>query len=368
MSNCDEKFMQKTLKLAERGSGSAEPNPMVGCLIVKNNRIIGKGWHKKFGGPHAEINALEDCKKKGTNPAGATMYVTLEPCCHYGKTGPCTDAIIAAKVAKVIAAMVDPSKHASGNGFKKLLGAGIEVNTDVCEEQARLLNSAFVKFASTGKCWVTLKWAQSLDGKMDWATDTGGQRWISNEKSRKDVHKLRQRVQGILVGIGTVLADDPLLTARPSKEKKLTRIVLDAHLRIPQNSRLITTAKKNPVLIVTSKDAINKNSQLADRITKKGAEILAVPVKRGRCDLNILLNKLSKRGIGHLLVEGGPTVITSFLKENLADEIIIYTSCEKLAKTGRVKTSQVMEKFYNNVKRKPADKKLFGKDIRLTGF
>ena len=142
----DEKYMQMAVRLAGRGMGSVEPNPVVGCIIAKDNKIMGKGWHRKFGGPHAEINVLEDCKRKGMNPAGATMYVTLEPCCHYGKTGPCTDAIIAAKVAKVVAAMVDPSKHASGKGFKKLLGAGIEVKTGVCEEQARRLNSAFVKF------------------------------------------------------------------------------------------------------------------------------------------------------------------------------------------------------------------------------
>ncbi len=242
--NQDEKLMWSALTLARRGIGSVEPNPAVGAVIVKANQIIGSGWHKKFGGPHAEINALEDCKTLGVNPRGAAMYVTLEPCSHQGKTGPCTQAIIEAGVAKVFVATIDPSEHACGKGIEQLRDAGIEVQTGICETEARILNAPFIKFAATEKCWVTLKWAQSIDGKVALTEpQPSGSGWISGEQSRKDVHKLRRRAQAILVGVNTVIADDPLLTARLSKGKRLTRFILDNHLRIPLDCKLIKTAR-----------------------------------------------------------------------------------------------------------------------------
>ncbi len=205
----DTNHMQAALKLAQRGIGSVEPNPAVGCIIIKGNQIAGKGWHKKLGGPHAEINALEDCKMLGINPEAATMYVTLEPCCHHGRTGPCTDAIIAAGLARVVVAMPDPSEHAGGRGIEQLRNAGIDVHVGLCQDQAKLLNAPFFKFATTGRTWVIVKWAQSIDGKLSYA-DQAETRWISGQRSRKDAHKLRRRVQAILVGVNTVLADDPL--------------------------------------------------------------------------------------------------------------------------------------------------------------
>ncbi|MFB0524826.1 MAG: bifunctional diaminohydroxyphosphoribosylaminopyrimidine deaminase/5-amino-6-(5-phosphoribosylamino)uracil reductase RibD, partial [Phycisphaerae bacterium] len=254
--------MQIALRLAARGIGSVEPNPAVGAVIVKDSQIIGKGWHQKFGGPHAEINALQDCKKIDVSPQGATMYVTLEPCCHYAKTPPCTDAIIAAGLAKVVVATIDPSEHANGKGIQQLRNAGIEVQAGLCEAQARLLNAPFIKFAATGKCWVILKWAQTIDCKLAYADRTEQQRWISNEQSRKDAHKLRRRAGGILVGINTVIADDPLLTPRPGRGKQPTRIVLDSSLRIPLNCQLLATAKKAPVLILTSEKAVQSNPEV----------------------------------------------------------------------------------------------------------
>ncbi len=216
-----QRYMLLALRLAWRGIGSVEPNPAVGAVIIKANQIVGKGWHKKFGGPHAEINALEDCKTLGVKPRGAAMYVTLEPCSHQGKTGPCTQAIIEAGLAKVFVATIDPSEHAGGKGIEQLRNAGIEVQTGICETQARLLNAPFIKFAVTGRCWVRLKWAQSIDGKVALTEPRpSGSGWISGEQSRKDVHKLRRRARAILVGVNTVIADDPLLTARPSKGKK----------------------------------------------------------------------------------------------------------------------------------------------------
>ena len=195
--NQDEKLMMSALALARRGIGSVEPNPAVGAVIVKGDRVIGKGWHKKFGGPHAEINAMEDCPALGVDSHDAAMYVTLEPCSHHGKTGPCTQAIIAAGLAKVFVAMIDPSEHAGGKGIEQLHNAGIEVQTGICETEAKLLNAPFIKFAASGKCWVTLKWAQSIDGKLAMTEpQPSGSGWISGEQSRKDVHKLRRRADG----------------------------------------------------------------------------------------------------------------------------------------------------------------------------
>jgi diaminohydroxyphosphoribosylaminopyrimidine deaminase/5-amino-6-(5-phosphoribosylamino)uracil reductase len=364
----DKKYMELALKLARRGIGSVEPNPAVGAVIVKSNQIIGRGWHKKFGGPHAEINALEDCKNLGVDPCGAEMYVTLEPCCHQGKTGPCTKAIIEAGLAKVFVASIDPSEHAKGAGVEQLRNAGIEVQTGICETEAKLLNGPFIKFAATGKCWVTLKWAQSIDGKLAWAQQNEERRWISNELSRKDAHKLRRRVGSILVGINTVLADNPLLTARPSKGKKAIRIVLDSYLRIPPDCQLLETAKKCPVLIYTNENAVKANLQVAEKITQKGVEILTYPQTEGRSNLYFLIDELSKRGIGHLLVEGGPAVLTSFLKESLADEIVVYLAPSILGSTGSAEITSAMAELTKAISLHHVETECFGDDVRLGGL
>jgi len=360
--------MQTALRLARRGIGSVEPNPAVGAVIVKEGRIVGKGWHKKFGGPHAEINALDDCKSLSVRPKGATMYVTLEPCCHYGKTPPCTDAIIAAGLARIVVATIDPSEHANGKGIQQLRNAGIEVRIGLCQTEARVLNAPFIKFATTSKCWVILKWAQSIDGKLTYANVTDEQRWISNEQGRKDAHKLRCRAQAILVGINTVIADDPLLTPRPSRGKKPTRIVLDSCLRIPLDCKLLATAKEAPVLIVTSDRAVHTNLDVADKITQKGAQILNVPAPQGRCDLRFLLGELAKRGVQQMLVEGGPTLITSFLKEQLADEIVVYIAPKILGLLGSVSITEPMAELAEAIGLNCVDIKRFGDDVRLTGL
>lgn len=367
MWGMDEQYMKLALKLARRGIGRVEPNPAVGCVIVKDGRIIGRGWHKKFGGPHAEINALEDCKSSGAEAAGAVMYVSLEPCCHEGKTGACTDAIISAGLAKVVVAAIDPSPYAGGKGIRQLRDGGIELETGVCEEEAKLLNAAFMKFAATGRCWVVLKWAQSIDGKLAYADRAKG-RWISNEKSRKDAHKLRRRVQAILVGVNTVIADDPLLTARLGRGKAATRIVLDGQLRLPLDCKLLNTAKKAPVVIVTSQQAIQANPQAAEKITAKGAELLAVATGQGRCDIGFLLDELSGRGIVQLLVEGGPTVIASFLKQRLADEVCVYIAPRILGGCGASDVSQSMAELTAGFGLHYVDIKRFGEDVRISGL
>jgi diaminohydroxyphosphoribosylaminopyrimidine deaminase/5-amino-6-(5-phosphoribosylamino)uracil reductase len=359
MNRADEKFMQIALKLAGRGVGSVEPNPAVGCVIVKSNKIIGKGFHKKFGGQHAEINALKNCKK---SPRGATMFVTLEPCCHFGKTPPCTNAIIKAGIKKVVAATKDPTKKVNGKGFKILKKAGIKVITGICKKEAELLNAPFLKFAATGKCWVILKWAQSADGFL---SRKDNKRWITGSKSREDAHRLRRRAQGILVGINTVIADDPLLTARPSRGRRPVRIVLDSFLKIPLDCKLLTTTKKMPTLIVTSRRTIKSKSRKAKEIVDKDAELLAVPAKEGKLDMKFLLKELANRGIAQLLVEGGAKVITSFLKQKLADEICIYIAPKTLGRQGTVNISRPMAKLTKKIELRYADTKRLGDDIRI---
>jgi diaminohydroxyphosphoribosylaminopyrimidine deaminase / 5-amino-6-(5-phosphoribosylamino)uracil reductase len=368
MFNDAEKYMQMALGLAKRGIGQVEPNPAVGAVITKANQVIGTGWHKKFGGPHAEINALEDCKNLGVNPKGSTMYVTLEPCCHQGKTGPCTKALIEAGIKKVFVAAIDPSDHAAGKGIQQLRDAGIEVQTGICENQARLLNAPFMKYASTGKCWVILKWAQSIDGKLSYARPSDRQRWISGEKSRADVHKLRRRSQAVLVGINTVIADDPLLTARPAKGTSPTRIVLDSFLSIPPDSKLLKTGNQGPVLIYTSWQAVKTKPQLVQRIVDAGAEILSYPDTGGKSNLFFLLEQLGKRGVIQLLVEGGPTVISSFLKENLADEIYVYIAPKILAGQGGAAITAPMSQLSMEVGLNNIEIKMFDTDVRITGL
>jgi len=344
----DERYMQMALKLAARGFGAVEPNPMVGCVIVKSNQIIGKGFHKKFGGPHAEINAIEDCKNIGAKPADATMYVTLEPCSHHGKTPPCTEAIIQAAPAKVVVAAVDPSDHAQGNGISQMRNAGIRVDVGICGLQARLLNAGFLKFARTKRPWVILKWAQSLDGKLAPATDSvKGDKWISNELSRKDVHRLRRSVQGILVGINTIRADDPMLTPRPPKGKKPVRVVLDANLQIPLTCKLLRTTKSFGVIIVTDEASARTNSAMVGRIEKKGADIVCVPTVEGKCNLEATLAELGARGIAQLLVEGGAEVITSFLSGGFADAVKVYIAPKILGQAGTVSIADSLAQLIN---------------------
>jgi len=329
----DTKYMTLALSLAEKGLGSVEPNPAVGCVIVKNGKIIGKGYHQKFGGPHAEINALADCKKRGNSPADATMYVSLEPCCHFGKTPPCVNAIIAAGIKKVVAAVKDPTKKVAGKGFAILKKADIETVVGVCEKEAKELNAPFFKFAKTGKPYIIVKWAQSSDGFL---SRTDGKRWLTNTASRKDVHKIRRKVQAVLVGINTVIEDNPMLTARPDRGRQPLRIVLGKASKLPRNCYLLKTAKKWPVCVFNGRN------------------------------LNDVLVKLGKRGVQQLLVEGGEKIITSFLKQKLADEIIVYTSNEKLGTKGKVPSSQTMKVVYNRLKKNHSDKKRFNNNVRLT--
>ena len=368
MNAQDEKFMRSALKLAEKGLGAVEPNPAVGCLIVKSGQMIGKGYHKKFGGPHAEVNAIADCATLGVKPEGGTMYVTLEPCCHVGKTGPCTQAILDAGISRVVVAVRDPSAHASGQGLDQLRRAGIEVEVGLCEEEARLLNAPFFKYASTGKCWVVLKWAQSIDGKLAYAEQSPEKRWITNDLSRADAHKLRRRVGAILVGINTVLADDPMLTPRPSKGKKPIRVVLDDSLRIPMGSRLLRTTKTSPVLVYTRKASAEANLKQVERIRKKGAELVVWEGAGETSDLHFLLEQLSEQGVQQVLVEGGPRVLASFLREGLADEICVYIAPKILGADGAAFIGEPMTDLMQGIGLDHVRIKTFGDDICMRGL
>jgi len=321
--------MQETLRLAVKGAGLAAPNPMVGAVIVKDGRVIGRGYHHRFGGAHAEIEALEDCVRQGNDPTGAIMLVNLEPCCHPGKTGPCTEALIRAGIGEVDIATLDEFESVRGRGVGQLREKGIRVRVGCCETEARRFNSGYFKYLRTGRPLVILKWAQSLDGKLAWPSEPGSaenpHRWISNEKSRRHVHQIRRQVGAILVGIGTVLADDPLLTVRlGGKRHPPRRVVLDSQLRIPEDRQLVKTAPEASVLIYSLSQSIQDKGKVASRLQEGGCEVVAVTGKEERLDLEAVLADLGKRGVTELLVEGGATILKAFVEQRLVDKYMIY--------------------------------------------
>jgi diaminohydroxyphosphoribosylaminopyrimidine deaminase/5-amino-6-(5-phosphoribosylamino)uracil reductase len=309
----DEFWMRRALELAERGRGCVEPNPLVGAVLVRDGVNIGEGWHERFGQAHAEINALA---RAGEAARGATLYVTLEPCCHHGKTPPCTDAVIAAGIGRVVAAMVDPFPKVAGGGARLLREAGIPVELGLCEAEARRLNAPYLTLLIQARPHVHAKWASTLDGKI--ATRTGESRWISNERSRAMVHQLRGRVDGVLVGIGTALVDNPRLTARPAGTRVATRVILDSRARLPLDSLLVQTARESPVLIATTGDALPER---VAALRAAGCEVLILPAIDGRPALAELLTELGRRRWTNLLVEGGGEVLGAFLDANVVDEV-----------------------------------------------
>ncbi len=315
MIDTDEAWMRRALDLAERGRGHVEPNPLVGAVVVRDGRLLGEGWHQRFGQAHAEVNALAAA---GEAARGSTLYVTLEPCCHHGKTPPCTDAILRAGVRRVVAAMQDPFPAVAGKGSALLRAAGVEVEVGVGAAEARRLNAPYVKLLATGRPYVHAKWAMTLDGKI--ATRSGDSRWISNEESRRRVHQLRGRMDAILAGIGTALADDPQLTARPPGPRTAVRVLLDSKGRLPPAGRLVGTARQTPVLVVTAAAPPEKAALLRER----GCEVLALPAADGRVDVEALLAEMGRRRYTNVLVEGGAGVLGSFLDTGAIDEVHVF--------------------------------------------
>ncbi|SJZ30864.1 bifunctional diaminohydroxyphosphoribosylaminopyrimidine deaminase/5-amino-6-(5-phosphoribosylamino)uracil reductase RibD [Selenihalanaerobacter shriftii] len=317
----DQDYMKLALELASKGRGKTSPNPMVGAVVVKDGEIVGKGYHQAAGKAHAEVNALADAGKAAK---GATVYVTLEPCSHYGKTPPCTKALIEAGVNKVVAAIKDPNPLVAGKGLRQLAEAGIEVRSGVLEEEAKELNEAFIKYITTEQPFVILKNAMTLDGKI--ATKTGDAKWISGPESRKYVHRLRDELDGILVGIGTVLADNPRLTTRLPEEKGTdpTRIVLDSKLRIPLDYNLVTQKSEAKTIVATTKEA---NRQKIDKLEELGVEVLIISAdSQGRVDLESLLKELGKLDIVSLLIEGGSQISEAFLFSKLVNKVLYFVA------------------------------------------
>ena len=311
----DEYYMKLALSLARKGRGFVSPNPMVGAVIVKNGRLIGRGYHQYFGGNHAEINAIRNAGGKVT---GSTLYVTLEPCCHEGKTPPCTDSIIKHKIARVVIGTIDSNPLVSCQGINYMQNRGIEVKTGVLENDCRKLNEIFFHFMETGMPFVTIKYAQTLDGRI--ATATGDSQWISSEASLKYAHSLRAQHDAILVGAGTVIKDNPELTVRLVRGRNPLRVIVDSELNISRQAKIFQNISSTPTLIATIKTAADPRF---GRLAGSGAEIITIKAdKKGNVDLKKLFKMLAARKISSILIEGGAGVITSVLKNNLANRLV----------------------------------------------
>jgi diaminohydroxyphosphoribosylaminopyrimidine deaminase/5-amino-6-(5-phosphoribosylamino)uracil reductase len=309
--------MSLALAEAEKGLGAVEPNPMVGAVVVRDGAVVGRGYHARFGGPHAERVALDEA---GEAARGATLYATLEPCCHHGKTPPCTDAILSAGIVRVVAAIRDPFPRVNGGGLNILKAAGIDVELGTEADAALTLNAPYFKRILTEMPYITAKWAMTLDGKT--AVAGGDSRWISSARSRGLVHELRGRMDGIVVGIQTALNDDPQLTARPPGPRTPARIILDSKARLPLSSRLIASLQEAPLIVVVTEDA-PQSRRLA--LQQAGCEVLAIEGP-GRVPVVPLLKSLGHRDMTNVLVEGGGRVLGAFLDAGQVDELDVYVA------------------------------------------
>jgi diaminohydroxyphosphoribosylaminopyrimidine deaminase/5-amino-6-(5-phosphoribosylamino)uracil reductase len=316
----DHQHLARAIELADRGTGRVHPNPVVGAVVVKNGAVVGEGWHAEYGGPHAEVNAIADCGDADLR--GATIYVSLEPCCHHGQTPPCTDAILAAGIGRVVVASDDPTEKASGRGLGILRDEGVEVEVATGElaGRARLLNQAFRKHGRTGRPWVLFKSAMTLDGKV--ATRTGDSKWISSEGSREIAHRWRASVDAVAVGIGTALADDPQLTARiPGVDRQPRRVVFDATARLPLESRLVQEAHDIPVTVVASRAAPRSAT---DALESAGVEVIVATGQHEPARVRSALDQLGDQGVASVLLEGGPHLAGAFLDAGEIDEVRLF--------------------------------------------
>lgn len=356
----DEIYMNEALKIAANARGRTSPNPLVGAVIVKNNRIIAEGWHRQAGTPHAEINALN---MAGDLAKDSTLYVTLEPCSHFGRTPPCANAIVNAGIKKVVIAMTDPNPKVAGRGIEILKNAGIEVEVGILEDQARRLNEVFIKWITTQKPFVTLKTAMSLDGKI--ATATGQSQWITSEESRRKVHELRDINDAIMIGIGTVLADNPSLTTRIDGGKNPIRIIVDSQLRTPINANVIVDGQAKTIIATTKNAPINK----VDALKKSGVEIIFCGDDR-RVDLNILMNELASREITSIFVEGGGTLNFSLLENHLVDKVFAFIAPKIIG--GREALTSVEGDGFSDLNKainlKNITTEMIGEDILISGI
>lgn len=367
------KMLDLAARLAWRAAGDVEPNPMVGAVIVKGGRVIGMGHHRRFGGLHAEREALADCARRGEDPRGATVYCTLEPCVHHGKQPPCCDALIGAGVERVVYARPDPA-GVSGGGQQLLCDAGIEAELSDASVLATRLSDPFVHRVTTGLPWVIAKWAQTIDGRI--ATRTGESQWISGEGSRKRVHRLRARVDAILTGLGTVMADDPMLTARGVRRvrKKARRIVIDRDFDITDDRALLSTAKDTPTSIACHKDLLTSGI-VADRraaLEAMGVQFIGVPEhlsESGRLRLDMLLEAIAtQHDVTNLLVEAGPGLLGSLFEADLVCEAVVYVAPTLLgdAEAMAAATGRVTERLSEGRRFDLCRVKRVGDDVELT--
>ena len=311
----DRQYMKMALELAQKGMGFTAPNPMVGAVIVKNGRIIGQGYHRKYGGLHAEREALAACTEE---PEGASIYVTLEPCCHYGKQPPCVNAILEAGIRRVIIGSSDPNPLVAGKGIRILKDHGIEVTENILKEECDKLNEAFFYYIQNKKPYVVMKYAMTMDGKI--AAYTGESKWVTGEAARIHVQEQRLKYTGIMVGVGTVLADDPMLTCRLENSRNPVRIICDSHLRTPLTSKIVRTAETIPTILASS----SKDQQKIKNYEEMGCQVLYVPEKNGHIDLNRLMELLGAAKIDSILLEGGGSLNWSALESGIVQKVQTY--------------------------------------------
>ena len=353
----DVRHMARALVLAQRGLYTTDPNPRVGCLLVKDGRVVGEGWHQRAGEPHAEVNALQHA---GDAARGATAYVSLEPCCHQGRTPPCSQALIEAGVASVIAAMPDPNPRVAGQGFAVLERAGIRVDIGLLRAQAERLNPGFVARMTRARPYVRVKLAASLDGRT--ALAHGASKWITGEPARADVQRLRARSSAILTGIGTVLADDPALTVRDFDiGRQPLRVVVDGQLRMPPAARMLRLPGKT--LVVTA----GGDSAAVQALRVAGAEVVTLPDGQASVDLDALLRELARREVNELLVEAGATLCGALLKRGLVDELIVYLAPHLLGDSARAMFNfAALTDMAGRIALEVLDMRAIGKDWRIT--
>ncbi|MEN8214032.1 MAG: bifunctional diaminohydroxyphosphoribosylaminopyrimidine deaminase/5-amino-6-(5-phosphoribosylamino)uracil reductase RibD [Pseudomonadota bacterium] len=359
--------MARALQLAERGLYTTDPNPRVGCVLVRDNKIVGEGWHRRAGLPHAEKVALANA---GDNAGGSTAYVTLEPCCHHGRTPPCSDALIAAGVARVVVAMRDPNTLVAGKGLEQLRAAGILVENGLLEMEARALNPGFVQRMSAGRPYVRCKLAMSLDGRT--AMASGESRWISGDASRADVHRLRAHSSAIVTGIGTVLADDPSMTVRLQAEqlagvedaadiRQPLRVVVDSSLQTPIDANILRSRSSRKTVIVTTSD----DGQRRDALLQAGAELLT-QTGAERVSLKLLCEQLAQREINELLIEAGPTLAGAALQAGIIDELVIYMAPHLMGDGARgLFKLPGLERMAQRIPLRIKDVRQIGEDFRL---
>jgi diaminohydroxyphosphoribosylaminopyrimidine deaminase / 5-amino-6-(5-phosphoribosylamino)uracil reductase len=353
----DVRHMAHALRLAERGLYTTDPNPRVGCLLVKDGRVVGEGWHERAGEPHAEVHAL---RAAGEAARGATAYVTLEPCCHHGRTPPCTQALIRASVARVVAAMPDPNPKVASQGIAELEQAGIPVQIGLLETEAERLNPGFLSRMRRGRPFVRIKLGVSLDGRT--AMASGESKWITGEPARADVQRLRARSSAILTGVGTVLADDPSLTVRDFDiGRQPLRVVVDGHLSLRSEARLLRLPGKT--LVVTAED----DDDYAEPLLVAGAEVLVLPAGPDRVDFATLMQDLAQREVNELLVEAGATVCGALLKAGLVDELVVYMAPHLLGSSARGMFSiPGLEVMTDRIALEIRDVRAVGEDWRIT--